>query len=139
MPKLAYKAIRVCALPVDVINRTLGTDLSVGDAWFSRAARQHFAEDHPEDYVACFPFLADVIETPTWLGQAAKHGDNFELVTRIATISRIVLAAVRLIPNRYGNYNIVSVYCTTQRKVDGRRADRRLIPVIKSPLFRGGF
>jgi hypothetical protein len=133
VPKISYRAIRICALPVGLINRTLGTDLEVGDAWLSKVAHQHFAEDHPDDYAACFPLPADVIESPTWLGQAAHHAENFELVTRLRSGSRIVLAAIKLERNRLGNYNVASVYCIEQKDVDSRRATRRLIPVIKSP------
>ena len=64
MPKISYRPIRICALPVELINRTLGTDLEAGDAWLSRVAHQHFAEKHPDDYAACFRRLPDVIEIP---------------------------------------------------------------------------
>lgn len=138
MAKSGYRPVRICALPVGLINSTLGTELAPGDAWLSAVAHRHFAEDHAADYAMCFPLLAEVIENPTWLGQAPGHARNFELVTRVIAIDRIVLAAVRLEPNRYGNYNIASAYCIRQQNVDGRRAARRLIPVIKNPLPRGG-
>jgi hypothetical protein len=135
MPPRKYKAARICALPVELINRTLQTDLAPGDAWLSTAAHQHFAEDHADDYVTCFPLLVQVIENPTWLGQAPEHSKNFELVTRIVNASRIVLVALCLEPNKYGNYNIASVYCIGQMDVEARRHARRLIPVVKSRLI----
>lgn len=135
MPKrLIRRPVRICALPVDLINRTLGTELAKGDAWLSAVAHQHFAEDHADDYAICFSSLAEIIENPTWLGQAITHSANFELVSRIVGIDRIVLVAIRLQPNKYGNYNVVSVYCIKQETVDARRRSRRLVPTVKSPL-----
>ena len=79
------------------------------------------------------PATARRYRDPTWLGQAAHHAVNFELVTRLRSGSRIVLAAIKLERNKYGNYNVASVYCIEQKDVDSRRATRRLISVIKNP------
>jgi hypothetical protein len=131
MPPPKYRAARICALPVELINRTLSTELAPGDAWLSAVAHQHFAEDHADDYATCFPILAQAIGNPTWLGQAPEHSKNFELVSRVVSVSRIVLIALCLEANKYGNYNIASVYCIEQKDVEARRQARRLIQVVK--------
>jgi hypothetical protein len=139
MPRSRYRSVRICRLPVDKINWTIGTELVPGDAWLSRLAHQHFAEDHPDDYASFFSILPETVENPTWIGQAAAHSENFELVTRLVAASGIVLTSVGLTPNKFGNYNVRSVYQIDQKDVDSRRMARRLWPTIQKPPRKGGF
>lgn len=125
-----YRAVRICALPVCIINNALGTELEPGEAWLSREAHRHIAEDHREDYPVCFPILEEVISRPTWIGQAHYSGVNCELVARKMGNIGIVLAAICLEPNKFGNYNVCSVYRIEQKDVDARRASGRLILII---------
>jgi hypothetical protein len=51
-------------LPIDAINRTLGTELEAGDVILTRGAQRHAYKRHPEDYPKCLPHLAGVIANP---------------------------------------------------------------------------
>lgn len=133
VPRTIYRAQRICVFPVELINQTLETELSPGDAWLSQMAHQHFAQDHPNDYDICFPLLDEIIATPGWVGQAPKHHRNIELVTRVSPSVGIVLSAVSLEINRFGNYNICSVYRIDQEDLDSRRRANRIWPIIKKP------
>ena len=81
-PKL-YPAIDLGPLAVDAINAVLGTELNPGLVYLSERAHQHMAEDHPEDYPLCFPYLRLAISTPSCIGQAPKRTGNFEILRRV--------------------------------------------------------
>lgn len=130
MKSSRYRAMRICAMPIDLINSVLGTELESGDAWLSAAAHRHIAEDHPQDYEVCLPLLGDVISGPTWIGQAHYHGGNFEVIARKTSSIGIILVALSLMPNDYGNYNVRSAYRIEQKDVDAKRSAGRIFPVI---------
>src|SRR4051794_13765583 len=81
--KPKYKSFRIGPLPADAINSALGTELEIADVWVSRAAHQHIALDHPDDYRAVIANIVEIIRSPTWAGQDPRHGDNFYLVRRV--------------------------------------------------------
>lgn len=128
---IRYRSQLLCPLPVDAINKALGTELEPGCAWLSVKAHEHIARDHPLDYPVCFPLLNRAIATPTFAGQAPSHSRNFELVTRFPTASAIVLTAIRLTPNDQGNYHVTSAYLIEQKDVEARRRSGRLRPIIR--------
>ena len=122
------KTIVLGLLPVDVINRTLGTELEAGEAILTVRAQDHIAEDHPEDRNLVMANLQAVITNPTYIGQSPHHGAAFELVRRVILpgTDKHVLAAVHLIPNASGSYSVHSAYVINQAKVDRRIARGRL-------------
>ena len=128
-----YNAIKLGPLPVDIINKTLGTTLEPGDAWISRAAHEHIARDHADDYDACIAASRDAITNPTYIGQDPKHGRNFNLVKRIALeTGNFLLIAISLEVNNFGNYNVRSAYRVSSEKVEQRRRSGHLrVPVVK--------
>ncbi len=65
MPK-RYSAVDLGPLPVDLINRTLGTELDPGRVRLSARAHRHIAEDRPDDYPTCIGALPGVIAAPTY-------------------------------------------------------------------------
>jgi hypothetical protein len=69
-------------LAVDMINRTIGTELQPGLARLSSRAHRHAQIDHPEDYALCMRIIEAVVMDPSFIGQAPKHGRNFELLRR---------------------------------------------------------
>lgn len=127
------KIIVLGPLPVDLINRTLGTELDTGDAILSVRAQQHIAEDHPDDRDLVMSCLEQVIQEPVYIGQSPHHGDAIELVRYVKIPGRdgVVLAAVSLIPNDFGNYNVHSAYVISQERVDRRIARGHLFNAKK--------
>jgi hypothetical protein len=122
-----YKPKMFGALPVDLINDVLGTDLSPGNVRLSSQAHKHMAEDHPQDYSTCIKYLPFAIEDPTYIGQAPHHGRNFELVKRISRGNGdYVLVAIGLEPNKHGNYQVRSCYLIDERDIQARKSKKRL-------------
>ena len=52
-----YTALDLGPLPVDLVNRTLGTELDPGRVRLSVRAHRHIAEDHPNGYATCMKAL----------------------------------------------------------------------------------
>lgn len=126
-----YGSQRICALPIRLINELLSTDLFPGDVWLSAAAHRHIAEDHPEDYAACFSYLEEIVTDPGWIGQAPQHQSNIELLKRISANVGIALVALCIEPNRFGNYSVRSLYRIKQQDLGYRRRTNRILPVVK--------
>ena len=126
--KRRLKVLVLGPLPVDLINRTLGTELDPGDAILTANADRHIEKDHFTDYVLVKSSLALVIEEPTYIGQSPRHAGSFELVRRVVGPNGIdiVLAAVTLTRNEFGNYNVHSAYRLTEEKVTARIRRRHL-------------
>jgi hypothetical protein len=126
-----YPARSLGELPVDLINRLLGTELEPGVARLSSTAHRHIATDHAADYAACMKALPSVIQAPSFIGQAPRHGRNFEMVKRLAMEDgRAVLVAVGLAPDSCGAYRVVSCYALTAEEVERKRAAGTLKPVL---------
>jgi hypothetical protein len=125
-----YGAIELGAMPVDTINRTLGTELEEGNVRVSRTAHKHIAEDHPADYELVMASLSLAIATPTYLGQAPHHGRNIELIRRVRVPdgTGYVLVAVGLEPDARGDYAVRSAYVVKAEQVEQRRQKGRLWP-----------
>lgn len=127
------KAILLGPLPVDLINRTLGTELDAGDAVLTARAQDHITKDHPDDFILVMHCIELVIKDPTYIGQSPHHGSEFELVryVKMAGSDGAVLAAVSLTPNDFGNYNVHSAYVIPQARVDRRIARGHLFNAKK--------
>jgi hypothetical protein len=127
-----YKAFRVGPLPADEINRVLGTELDVADVWVSKACHRHIAEDHPADYPLVKAHIVDILRTPTWVGQDARHGRNFYVVKRltVGAAADIILVAIALQLSDKGTYNVRSAYRIDQADVDSRRLRGALKPFM---------
>ena len=122
-----YGAVYLGPLPVDAINRALGTELEPGNARLSATAHKHIAEDHADDYADCLAALPDAIASPTFVGQSPKHRDNFEMIKRVPRRDRkAVLVAVGLEPDERGTYRVRSCYPISAEDVDRRRANGTL-------------
>jgi len=119
-------------LAVDVINRTIGTELQPGLARLSSKAHRHVQVDHPEDYALCLRFIETVVLDPSFIGQAPKHGQNFELLRRIpGNGGDATLVAVKMEPDERGDYRVVSFYRVTARELEIKRGKGRILPAIK--------
>ena len=131
--RTSYPALDLGPLPVDAINRALGTELEPGNARLSRRAHRHIAEDHPEDYPACLQALrsGQVIAAPTYVGQAPDHSRNFEMIRRIGRRDgKVVLVAIGLEQDADGYYSVRSCYLLEPEKVEARRHEGRLKSVL---------
>ncbi len=116
-------------LPIDLINRTLATELEPGDAILTAVAHRHIAKDHSGDYALVIANLRLVISQPTYIGQSPNHGAAFEMVRRLAVPGgdESSLAAVNMIRNDFGNYNVHSAYRLTEEKVTARIIRKHLL------------
>lgn len=133
--KVQCVALRLGPLDVQLINRTLKTDLEPGELYLSRQAHWHIAKDHPEDYAMCMSALRRVGQSPGLIGQAPKHADNFELVIRFRSSQQegeYVLIAVGLERDRDGLYRVKTAYRVPERTITTRRAAGRLCLPVRS-------
>jgi hypothetical protein len=121
--KAKRKAFRIGPLPVDLINRALGTEMDPGDVWVSKACHGHMADDHPDDYPLIMANIVDILLAPTYAGQDAKNGNNFYVVKRVEPVEdrEFALVAIGLEMTEHGNYNVKSAYTIKQADVDSRR------------------
>lgn len=122
------KAILLGPLPAELINNTLGTELEGGDVVITARAQAHIALDHAQDFGLVMNHLRLVIAAPTYIGQSPHHPEAFELVRRISLpgTDEIILAAINITRNAFGNYNVHSAYRISQEKVDRRVASGHL-------------
>ena len=121
MPK-PYPPCDLGQLPVDTINRTLGTELLPGPVRLSTTAHQHAAKDHPDDYPVCEPLIQQVISDPAFIGQAPRHARDIELLRRVPGGSGdAVLVAVGIEMNEAGNYAVRSFYLITEAELSAKR------------------
>jgi hypothetical protein len=123
------KAFRVGPLPADLINRALKTELEVADVWVSKACHTHIAEDHPDDYPVIMANLIDVLRSPTYAGQDARHGGAFYLVKLVEPgvgDRDFALVVIALEVSQHGTYNVRSAYTIKQSDVDSRRLNGSL-------------
>lgn len=119
----AFPALDFGPLPVDRINAVLGTELEEGVVHMSGMAHRHAAEDHPEDYALYFEHVQTVIADPTFIGQAPKHRENFELIRRVPGGGGVsLLVAVSVEPDDQGRYRVKSVYSLSVAKLETKRA-----------------
>jgi hypothetical protein len=125
-------------LPVDLISRTLDLDwdMEAGDAILTAQAKKHIADRHSEDFAIVMRYLDVVIENPTYIGQSPHHADAFEMVRRITVEggTEVILAAVSLKRNGFGNYSVHSAYCLKEETVTARvQRGHLLAPKRKAP------
>jgi len=131
MPK-KYSSLDLGPLPANLVNRALGTELEPGEVHMSGLAHRHAAEDHPGDYPICWPRLAQAIASPTYIGQAPRQGENFELVRRFpGNPGGTVLVAVGLERDEKGRYRVKSFYLIDEDDVERRRHKGYLRPAVK--------
>ena len=133
-PTLCH-AILLGPLNIELVNRTLGTELAPGGLYLSRQAHWHIAKDHAEDYDACMKALKIAGERPGLIGQSPKHRDGFEIVVRfrsaLSDSTRYTLIAISLERDNRGNYRVKSSYSLKEQVVERRRQNGHLkLPVI---------
>ncbi|HEX7873038.1 MAG TPA: hypothetical protein VF475_09015 [Sphingobium sp.] len=132
MSKPKYPAIKIGALPFEKINAALGTELEEGDVWLSKAAHQHIAKDHPEDYPFIMAAIVEIVTGPLYVGQDPKHGGNFYVVKALAADAPNPhgLVALGFEVNKFGSYNVRTAYSINQDTVTQRRQANRLHVLI---------
>lgn len=102
-------------MPIDTINKTIGTELEPGDVVFSRAAQVHAARRHPIEYPQCLPHLAKVICDPLYIGDDHQNPGK-ELIGRIPAVNSFVLVAVEVIKDKRGRYSVRRLLFGQQRE-----------------------
>jgi hypothetical protein len=106
-----WKTIHLGPLPVSVIARCLGLQLTQADVIFYPKAQEHAFGKDPNRHPICMPHLLDTVATPTHVGQQPGYKDKgFDLV-RAVVDGPIVLIGIRLMPlKKRGVYTVESVY-----------------------------
>jgi hypothetical protein len=107
-------------LPVDSVNKTLGTELNAGQVVLTRGAQRHAYQRHPDDYPKCLPHLASVIANPRYIGDDHSNS-GIEIWGYVGAIASLVLIAVELIPDEHGRYQVSSFYMVSEKKAQSRR------------------
>jgi len=115
------------AMPVDDINRTLGTELDPGEVVFYGHAQAHAERRHPKDYEACLPHVGDVISAPSYVGDDVKNPGKIELIRKIPALGAGLLVAVTLEPDDSGRYVVCSVYPISHKTIENRRQAQTLL------------
>ena len=123
LSKVPRRAFRVGPLPAELINRSLHTELEVADVWVSKACHSHIADDHPDDYPIIMANIIDILRSPTYAGQDARHGSGFYIVRQVSghPTKDFAMVAIALEMSVHGSYNVKSAYTISQDDVDSRR------------------
>jgi hypothetical protein len=66
MAKTAFKRVDFGPLPHDLVNDTLGYELSPGSVVMSANAQRHALERHQNEFWDCRPHIADIIARPLY-------------------------------------------------------------------------
>jgi hypothetical protein len=107
-------------MPVDAVNKTLGTEIDPGDVILTRGAQRHAYRRHPRDYPRCLPHLANVIANPRYIGDDHRNS-GIEIWGYAAPVGSLVLVAIKLVPDAEGRYRISSFYIVSEKKAQSRR------------------
>ena len=126
MPR--YKPQRFGPLCVDLINATLELEMEHGEARMPGKVHEKIATKHADDYDVCMRNLPSTLQNPTYIGLPPKHTDKLELVKRVESGAALVLVAVALEQDQYGDYAIASTYTISEDAVDRYRQTGRMIP-----------
>ena len=120
------------ALPTELINSTIGTELEPGPVFLSAIAHRHMAHRHPEDYKVCYEALETALSAPTYIGQDTRHRDNFFIIKRVLVEAQHsnVLVSIGLERDDKGSYRIKSSYIIKPADVERRRQKRTLFVAI---------
>lgn len=114
-------------LPVDKINKALGLELEPGDVVLTVGTQRHALKRHPSDYARCQPHVGGVVIDPSYIGDDFENPGKIELVARVPAIGSGLLVAVLVEPNVDGNYVVTSFYPISERTIENRRQNGRLI------------
>lgn len=125
-----YPRIDFGAMPILAVNTVLGTELAPGRAILSMKAHRHIAIDHAPDYAFCMQYIGMAIASPTFIGQAPRRIDNFEMIKRISRDGEFdLLVAIGISARADGNYRVKSAYSKSRREIE----QRRLKGYLRSP------
>lgn len=109
-------------MPDDAIYRVLGIELEAGEVKFSAPAQKHALRRHPADLPRIVPHLAQIIASPTYLGDDFRNPGKIELVGRIPGAAGAALIALTVEKDETdGYYHVCSSYFITQAELDRKR------------------
>jgi hypothetical protein len=115
-----FRPLNLGQLPVAKIRECLGIRLQAGMTVFSAKAQTHAYQRHPDDFEICLSQIAAVVRAPDFVGQGPHQNDGIELIGRSNQAKNFVLVAVKLRPDRRGNYVIASTYLVDKHKIERR-------------------
>ena len=122
----------LCAMPVAMINHTLGLELEPGRVVLTRGAQVHAKRQHPADYEACLPHLEAVIADPLYVGDDHRN-PGIELISRVPVADLFILVAINLERDAHGRYVIASFYPVSKLKIENRK-QRGFLYVGRKPI-----
>lgn len=118
-------------LPCSVINRTLGISLPEGGVWLGSRIHEKIATKHSNDYDICWRYAELCLNNPTYIGIHPKHPGKILLFRRVQHEKKIIMISVFGQPNTHGNYNVASMYCVSEEKVERYRSNETLQTPIR--------
>ncbi len=126
-----YPGLTLGLLPVDRINRTCGTALVSGSVTMSKAAHEHIALDHPQEYALIMQALPSLIANPVFIGRDPKHPHAFYLVDALSTpVGSHAMVAIGFALSPGGTYQVKSAYGLKGHQFTSRVKAGRVIPLL---------
>lgn len=126
-----YPGLTIGPLPVGRINRTLGLNLAPGLVTVSKAAHEHIAVDHPQEYADIMGALTGLIANPAFIGRDPKHPQNFYLVDALpTTVGAFALVAIAFKRSKGGTYKVASAYGIKATQFTSRVKSGRLMTLL---------
>ncbi len=113
-----FKAKHISGLPYEKINDLLGIGLTSNKTYLSIAAIEHIKEKHCAQFEICLEHIDNVIWKPDYAGQSPNHKDNFVLMKTVGKL--IILAAIAIKPDEYGDHTILSSYLLDRNALKAR-------------------
>lgn len=121
LPPLRFPSLVLGPLPHQRIGTLLGRPLSAGVVHCTAGAQKHAYDRHGPAFLRCHAYLAQVVSSPTYVGQGPHQRGGFELILEVPMDGLSILMALTLRPSNAGIYYVKSVY-----PVDFNKIDRRL-------------
>lgn len=126
-----YPSLNLGELPVDRINRTIGTVLVAGHVTVSKKAHQHMAEKHSAEYAEMMEALPGMIANPAFIGRDPAHPHAFYLVDSLETkVGSFALVAIAFERSPEGTYKVASAYGLKATQFTSRVKAGRVVPLL---------
>lgn len=126
-----YPRLSLGPLPVDRINRTIGTLLVEGHVTVSKKAHQHIAEKHPDEYAEIMEVLPSLIGNAAFIGRDPAHPHAFYLVDSLETkVGAFAMVAIAFERSSEGTYKVASAYGIKAAQFTSRVKAGRVVPLL---------
>jgi hypothetical protein len=126
-----YKGLNLGPLPVDRINRTIGTALLPGKVTVSKIAHEHIAVKHPLEYAQIMAVLPGLVANPAFIGRDPAHPHAFYLVDSMEVgPGSFAMVAIAFARSKGGTYKVASAYGLKASQLTSRVKTGRVVPLL---------